>query len=242
MTIERGDVMEFFYREGRTLEEIAGIFSLSRERIRQILEKRGLEANQGGSRVRTKIRAELRWKESRANRDAHCQKYYGCSYDEALAINGESNLSSSDSPAKAYTQQQKTAAARGIAWRFTFPQWWAVWQESGKWALRGRGKGKYCMSRIGDCGAYEPGNVQVVLFEDNSASSFDTKPAHMRRVLADYRTMTPRQKEIAKLYGAGLKPSDIAGVVGIKKATVQVHLSAIRQKLNLYQRIYGQAA
>lgn len=57
--------------------------------------------------------------------------------------------------------QRGNAERRGIPFLLTFDQWLSIWTESGKLAERGRGSEKYCMSRIGDCGAYEVGNVFI---------------------------------------------------------------------------------
>ena len=59
------------------------------------------------------------------------------------------------------------AKLRKIAWEFTYESWWEVWESSGKWEQRGRGKGKYVMSRIGDIGPYSPSNVFIQLNELN---------------------------------------------------------------------------
>lgn len=44
-----------------------------------------------------------------------------------------------------------------------------IWEASGKWHLRGNKRGEYCMCRPGDKGAYEIGNVKIVLNEENRA-------------------------------------------------------------------------
>ena len=71
----------------------------------------------------------------------------------------------------AYRRQRDTAKHRGIEWRFTFPQWWAMWERSGKWAQRGRikGLGGWEMSRPGDVGPYSPENVVIVPHRANMA-------------------------------------------------------------------------
>lgn len=68
--------------------------------------------------------------------------------------------------------QRAQAFRRGIAWEFTLDEWIAVWEESGKWELRGRGKGKYVMSRHADVGPYAPSNVSIILFEQNLSDSY----------------------------------------------------------------------
>lgn len=66
-----------------------------------------------------------------------------------------------------WQNQKDHAKERGIEFRLTFTEWWDIWQQSGKWDLYGKKKGQYCMSRYGDLGAYEVGNVFIQLASDN---------------------------------------------------------------------------
>jgi hypothetical protein len=68
----------------------------------------------------------------------------------------------------AYRTQRHNARNRGIPFLLTFEQWLTIWQDSGKLAQRGRGVGKFCMSRRGDAGAYEVGNVFIQAHTANS--------------------------------------------------------------------------
>jgi hypothetical protein len=60
-----------------------------------------------------------------------------------------------------YNNHKATAKRRNIPFLLTFEQWWDIWQQSGHWLDRGKGHGKYVMSRIGDLGSYEIGNVFI---------------------------------------------------------------------------------
>ena len=77
----------------------------------------------------------------------------------------------------AYKQQKKNCGRRKdrngtpIEMRLTFEQWLDIWLSSGKWEQRGRGTGKYVMSRVDDLGHYELGNVKVSLNADNIRES-----------------------------------------------------------------------
>lgn len=68
---------------------------------------------------------------------------------------------------KAYTQHKSNAKTRGVSFLFTFEQWRDWWIATGKWELRGRGRGKYCMRRHGDVGPYSIDNVFCGLNEEN---------------------------------------------------------------------------
>lgn len=72
---------------------------------------------------------------------------------------------------KLYGKQRRNAKRRGIAWDFTFEDWVRWWEtELGpEWiSKRGKGKGKYCMSRLKDKGPYITWNVRCILYEVNS--------------------------------------------------------------------------
>jgi hypothetical protein len=68
-----------------------------------------------------------------------------------------------------YNQQKQSAKRRknqdgsiGIPWEFKhWEEWYAVWEESGKWELRGCEAGQYCMRRKDDIGPYSPDNVFI---------------------------------------------------------------------------------
>ena len=117
--------------QGWTLQAIATDLGVTRERIRQICREFGIEAP-----IDTSLRANL------------------------LKLPREKGMSYNRTPTGAFSRQKHNARKRGIPWRLTLEEWWAVWEQSGKWPERGRGIG-YVMSRCGDTGAYEVGNVFI---------------------------------------------------------------------------------
>jgi len=70
-------------------------------------------------------------------------------------------------PLGIYYSQKASAKRRGIPFLLTFEEWWKVWQDSGHWLERGKGRGKYCMARYFDRGPYKVHNVRIIRFEDN---------------------------------------------------------------------------
>jgi aspartate aminotransferase-like enzyme len=68
---------------------------------------------------------------------------------------------------KRYLQQRAQARMRKVPFTITLEDWIKVWADSGKWEQRGRRKDQYCMSRIGDKGGYEIGNVFIQLSNQN---------------------------------------------------------------------------
>ncbi|MEH2569868.1 hypothetical protein V1289_009495 [Bradyrhizobium sp. AZCC 2289] len=71
------------------------------------------------------------------------------------------------SPREQYRKQKSNAKSRGILFRLTFDQWWAIWKESGMYERRGRGRRGFVMHRFGDSGPYEVGNVEIISASDN---------------------------------------------------------------------------
>ena len=94
---------------------------------------------------------------------------------------------------EAYLSQLKNARERGIEFRLTFPEWLEIWIRSRRLHLRGRGKGKYCMSRKEDKGAYEVGNVKINLNKTNTQDALTGKPLLESTKIKMGRTLKGRQ-------------------------------------------------
>lgn len=206
---ERTEAMAAMYRAGRTLQDIGEIYGISRERVRQVLTKYlGMNAEDGGYRLRAKVRRE----KTQAEKDARCLQEYGYTFNEMRKIRREnkrmreSGVGYYRTPLGAFTSQKANAKARGIDWRLNFREWWAIWQASGKWDERGRGHG-YMMCRFGDTGAYEVGNVYISTGVHNGKIQPNNpyRKAHpdFDRVMAEKRT--PSQERKCSLHGCDRK-------------------------------------
>ncbi|MGN6775850.1 sigma factor-like helix-turn-helix DNA-binding protein [Rhizobium sp.] len=199
----RAEAMAAIYKGGKTLAEIGDLYGISRERVRQILAKRGnVSAKDGGQSVRSK-----RNKASAAiARDRACLEQYGCThaqYQELVRIGAAQKKvgqkTHNTTPTGAYSSQKRNSIRRGIDWNISLWEWWSVWVESGKWEQRGRSRGAYVMCRYGDVGAYEIGNVYIasvihnVSFQPNNPHRKDhpnhaeaiSKKRHRHTSLAD---------------------------------------------------------
>jgi DNA invertase Pin-like site-specific DNA recombinase len=163
-----GDHAETMFRDGFTLQSIGENFGVSRERIRQILKKRGLVGRDGGAKVRGEKRTKhlaLRVAERRAER---ILRTWGLSIEEYDDIAKQyGSRGQKRSPFNRYSRQQRSARFRKIKWEFTFPEWWKVWQDSGKWLARGVRKENFVMARPGDTGPYRKDNVEIVTASKN---------------------------------------------------------------------------
>lgn len=154
---KRAAEMVAMYREGLTLEKVGRCYGITRERVRQIIRARGVTRADGGASRQIANRVKRR----ESARAMQSIRRWGFPPDVMTAYRSEGLT-------RAYASQRNQARMRGIAWNFDFATWIAVWQTSGKLHLRGRGKGHYVMSRVGDAGPYELGNVHIQLAERNS--------------------------------------------------------------------------
>lgn len=157
----RAQRMATMYRQGLTLEKIGAEFNVTRERVRQVITKCGA--------ARSRLDMLAVFKESKA---AQNQARIAARIMEAWGVDRELHHElRANGTIRAFEQQKQSSSNRGITWALSFAQWYAIWQASGKLHLRGRGKGRYCMSRIRDEGGYVLGNVHVQLSTDNSAEA-----------------------------------------------------------------------
>lgn len=168
--------IEVAWRSGCTLQEIGDFYGCTRERVRQLLRKFKVPQEVGGIHKRAIMRAEKAATQLARKRERRCRARYGLSYAEFKAA--PSGL------LKAFYAQKRSAKNRGIPFLFDFGTWLRLWQESGKLDMRGRGSGQYCMSRIGDMGAYELGNVLIATVNANASEARATRNARQTNTCA----------------------------------------------------------
>lgn len=156
---ERAQQMADLYRAGFTMEQCGYQFDVTRERARQILKSIGITSKDGGAAVK---RAE-REAEPHDMTNLFAQRH---GIDESLWRELVSNGAT-----LAWREQRRNCLNRAIPWHLGLGQWWSIWEASGKWSQRGRHKNSYVLSRIGNKGAYEVGNVHVVTLAECSRST-----------------------------------------------------------------------
>lgn len=96
---------------------------------------------------------------------------------------------------KAFRVQRDNAKKRGIGWNITLAEWWKLWTDSGKWEQRGCLKGQFVMSRHGDAGNYEAGNVSIKTNSENS-----------KEALRRWSTRKKKNRGVFYLYPGLAKP------------------------------------
>lgn len=157
------------YKRGYSMREIGDAIGITGERVRQILKSYGYVA------VAHTPKKDAFREEIEKRKAARVAETWGLTlqeYKKFCAKYGNSDYSTS--PMHKYIQQRKNARRRGVEWQFSFADWWAVWQKSNKWHVRGRGAG-YCMSRHNDSGPYAVNNVSIVPTRENSRQAKKVK-------------------------------------------------------------------
>jgi len=134
---------------GRTLQEVGDAHCVSRERVRQILSKVGIKAQDGGAN----LKAIKKHKDALSERDNRHLKRYGVDYKGYLCIPTGAR--------KAFNRQRDNARARGFSWAIGMWEWWELWQKSGRWEKRGQSADSFVLSRIRMARDFTPDNVYV---------------------------------------------------------------------------------
>lgn len=230
---ERNNEIAELYKSGKTLEDISLVYNLTRERVRQVLRAVGVARKEGGSAIRA-LSNQVADAAARASaKEARALVEFGCDHETAVRINGGTAFYRQKSPSSAYLHQKRAASVRGVDWQLTFPQWWDIWQQSGKWGMRGRGGDAYCMARKGDAGPYTAESVYITTNRQNSSDSYIWNPACKRfGVTRDELGMTRRQRLIWDLAQAGKHPKDIATELDITIGSVRVHINSAKNILS----------
>lgn len=176
---DRTERMVSLYVSGQTLQQIGDEYGLTRERVRQLIRPY-IARDCGGSSARKMVAIRASAEKNKQVKADRIARIWNMTLDDYLShIDEWGTTTQRGSPMERYIRQRNSARKRGIEWRFTFPQWWAAWQESGKWAQRGRGAG-YCMARHGDSGPYSPENVYICTIGENFSHSYLVHPWHER--------------------------------------------------------------
>lgn len=157
--------MKELWLKGWTLERIGSRYGITRERARQLINFVRKPEDKGGVTIVAEKNEAIRGEKLRIRREQFAQKRFGCSHAEYLAIRGSKDYK--HSAIRHYRYQKRNARVRKIGWELTLTEWWQIWQDSGKWSRRGRGKTRYAMSRLGDHGPYKVGNVAIVTNSEN---------------------------------------------------------------------------
>lgn len=178
---DRNTEIALKWKSGLTLEEVAADYGITRERVRQIVRKLGLPPDVGGQSVKNLLSCSIR-KERRRRRDedseAKCLERWGMSRESLNEISPYQR-SHPNHPTRIFTSFRNNVRRTGIRFELTFPQWWRLWQESGRWDERGRGFG-YWMARWDSDQPWRLDNIRIVSGSERARDSYIQRPAAER--------------------------------------------------------------
>lgn len=177
--IKRHEAICRLFKQGVTGPRIAFRFGISRERVRQILNRHGIKASQGGVQKEAQIN-QLNRKERWLNK---IMPFWGVTKKQWLDI--RKNPEHKNYIAAYKTQKNHATRIRGIDFAMNYFEWKKIWDDSGKWDNRGRGVGEYCMSRYGDIGPYAVDNVDIILSSKNHTDFLNRYWANKRLALSE---------------------------------------------------------
>jgi len=89
---------------------------------------------------------------------------------------------------KCYQAQRAAAKRRGIAFEFSYSEWLATWERSGRLRERGTMSGNYQMGRLGDRGPYASSNVAIITLEENHRQAAENRKARLTAPSTDWIT------------------------------------------------------
>lgn len=162
-----GELIDLYTKEAKTLQEIGDLYGLTRERVRQRLQACGVDKEIGGQSLKTVINKIHKSKDT-PKLEVKCFDFYGCSLEFR---NKYGRPHDNGTMPNRFRNQKRSAKNRGISWELTYPEWLEIWQQSGHLNERGKGGGKYVMSRMCDMGPYSKENIVIKTHNENSQES-----------------------------------------------------------------------
>jgi hypothetical protein len=151
------------FESGMTSTQIASGLYCSRQKVCNILRQEGVSRWQGGAHMRRLKREERRALAKLKDREERIERNYKCSVAEYdFIMQHDTSISKFVTLNEAYLGHKRGARIRGIGFNFTFPQWFKIWNDSGKINKRGGNRSRsYVMARKGDKGPYSIRNVDI---------------------------------------------------------------------------------
>ena len=154
------------YSAGESLQAIGSDYGVTRERVRQLLSKRGINKTNGGFLKRAKDKAAACRSEKKFRRDERAIKTYGCTYSEVKRLNDGLLPSDTRGIALAFVRKRINARRKdkSLIWTLTFPEFVALWEQSG--LPRGLASESGATVLLDPAKGYVAGNVYVARYGD----------------------------------------------------------------------------
>lgn len=165
-TGERNSLIIVAFLAGEAMPAIAKAYGMTRQGVQQVLKKSGFTSKDGGASVRAAARIKKLKVDSLQKKDVYCGEKWGCTLEQwqlLRSMHPDFNFT----PIARYIQHRSNVMKKKVQWSLTLWEWWSIWNESGKYPERGRGKDNYCMARVNDEGVYIANNVEIRKVLDN---------------------------------------------------------------------------
>ena len=159
------------FKSGIPMTELASTYGMTRQGIQLILKHLGMNAKAGGASIRSKERQLNLINNKILNRERNCNIKWGCTLDQWQTLRNM-NLNFHLTPIARYIQHRSNVKRQNIDWHISLWQWWTIWNTSGLYNSRGRGKNGYCMTRLKDQGPYTYDNVYITTISKNLKDGF----------------------------------------------------------------------
>ncbi len=154
------------YIQGIPMTELAEKYGLTRQGVQLILKSQGLNAKQGGASIRAKNKKIESQNKKQITREDNCLNKWGCTLEQWESLR-KKHANFHLTPIARYIQHRSNIKRANLIWQITLWEWWTVWEKSGHYNDRGRGKNKYCMTRIKENGSYTKENVVITTISEN---------------------------------------------------------------------------
>jgi len=155
-------ISQFLPPNFRTMQDISDELGISKQRVHQILKSNNIKANDGGKKLKIKLSKAQKKINNKQKRQRSILRQYGCTEKEALMINGGKPLNTVGTPAYKYKCYCHNLNKKDIDCNLSFPEWYSVWQKSGKYGQMKPGRGGYSLVRKDTSAPASVGNVEVM--------------------------------------------------------------------------------
>jgi len=149
------------FQDGKTQSDLAREHNITPQRVSEIIRNQGITGKDGG-RTLTIARNKAAMLSAKEEK---CQDEFGITLEEKARI-GKMYFRKRFTPTAHYNKHKHQITKRGGRFELTFPQWWSLWMESGKWSRYGRANGEYVMTLKPRCKVFKEGNVEIILFRE----------------------------------------------------------------------------
>ena len=154
------------YKAGTPMPDLAETYDLTRQGIQLILKAHGISAKDGGARIRAQQKMVEKLKKNTNSKDERCLAKWGCTYEQWQTLR-DFNKNFHLTPIARYIQHRSNVKRDNLIWQISLWDWWNIWQTSGKYNIRGRGKEGYCMTRKNTKLGYTKDNVKITTVSEN---------------------------------------------------------------------------